>query len=222
MLARILLSLVLSGLFGCGGNPRAPVEDRFAQSSQPSHTVQQGDTLYSIAFRYGLDYRKVAAANGIDTLYRIYPGQRIILKEAEVTQVVPAPAALPTQRSSPAYTPAPASPGPVATPVASPGWLRRNVLRGTISKHRVCPVRRRPDSSSQLLSKPREAVSCSVSARAAHAAISVEFAAPFHFQIRRANIAVDIGSDTLTWNRLEVCCFNKFQLLFLCRFHDGG
>jgi lipoprotein NlpD len=115
VLARILLSLVLSGLFGCGGNPRAPVEDRFAQSSQPSHTVLQGDTLYSIAFRYGLDYRKVAAANGIDTLYRIYPGQRIILKEAEVTQVVPAPAALPTQRSSPAYTPAPASPGPVAT-----------------------------------------------------------------------------------------------------------
>ena len=115
MLARILLSLVLSGLFGCGGNPRAPVEERFAQSSQPSHTVLQGDTLYSIAFRYGLDYRKVAAANGIDTLYRIYPGQRIILKEAEVTQVVPAPAALPTQRSSPAYTQAPASPGPVAT-----------------------------------------------------------------------------------------------------------
>jgi lipoprotein NlpD len=115
VLARILLSLVLGGLFGCGGNPRAPVEDRFAQSSQPSHTVLQGDTLYSIAFRYGLDYRKVAAANGIDTLYRIYPGQRIILKEAEVTQVVPAPAALPTQRSSPAYTQAPASRGPVAT-----------------------------------------------------------------------------------------------------------
>jgi lipoprotein NlpD len=115
VLTRICLSLVLSGLVGCGGNPRAPVEERFAQSQHPAHTVLQGDTLYSIAFRYGLDYRKVAAANRIDTSYRIYPGQRIVLKEAELTQAVPAPAALPTQRSSPAYTPAPASPGPVAT-----------------------------------------------------------------------------------------------------------
>ena len=117
MLARILLSLVLSGIVGCGGNPRAPVEERFAQSQHPAHTVLQGDTLYSIAFRYGLDYRKVAAANGIDTSYRIYPGQRIVLKEAELTQAVLAPAALPTQRPLPAYTPVPApvSSGPIAT-----------------------------------------------------------------------------------------------------------
>ena len=117
MLARILLCLVLSGLAGCGGHSRAPVEDRFAQSQQPTHTVLQGDTLYSIAFRYGLDYRKVAAANRIDTSYTIYPGQRIVLEEAELAQVVPAAAALPTQRSYPAYTPSPApvSPGPIAT-----------------------------------------------------------------------------------------------------------
>ena len=117
MLARILLGLVLSGLFGCGGNPRAPVEDRFAQSLHPAHTVLQGDTLYSLAFRYGLDYRKVAAANDIDIPYTIYPGQRIILKEAPLTQPAPPPAVPSTQTSLPVYTPSPApvSPGPVAT-----------------------------------------------------------------------------------------------------------
>jgi len=84
LLARILLSLVLCGLLACGGNPPAPVEDRVTQpqlSSSPSYTVKSGDTLYSIAFRYGLDYRKVAVANAIGDSYTIYPGQIIYLGE---------------------------------------------------------------------------------------------------------------------------------------------
>jgi lipoprotein NlpD len=81
LLARILLSMVLCGLLACGGNPPAPVEDRVTQSqpAPPSYTVRSGDTLYSIAFRYGLDYRKVAVANGIGESYTIYPGQIIYL-----------------------------------------------------------------------------------------------------------------------------------------------
>lgn len=123
MLARILLGLILGGLFGCADNPRAPVEDRHAQPmkpSQPVHAVLQGDTLYSIAFRYGLDYRKVASANGIDAPYTIYPGQQIVLKEAASAQPAPVPAqaAQPAQRSSPAYTTAPAPVTPVPIPTA--------------------------------------------------------------------------------------------------------
>ncbi|HET8819170.1 MAG TPA: peptidoglycan DD-metalloendopeptidase family protein [Xanthomonadaceae bacterium] len=41
--------------------------------------VQRGDTLYGIAFRNGLDYRDVAAWNGIGPPYTIYPGQRLRL-----------------------------------------------------------------------------------------------------------------------------------------------
>jgi len=84
LIARILLSLVLCGLLACGGNPPAPVEDRVTQPqpSSSSYTVKSGDTLYSIAFRYGLDYRKVAVANGIGDSYTIYPGQIIYLGEA--------------------------------------------------------------------------------------------------------------------------------------------
>ena len=49
-----------------------------------SYLVKPGDTLYSIAFRFGLDYRKLASANRISAPYRIYPGQGIALKEAPV------------------------------------------------------------------------------------------------------------------------------------------
>tara|TARA_R110002167_G_scaffold78913_4_gene218082 strand:- start:931 stop:1713 length:783 start_codon:yes stop_codon:yes gene_type:complete len=47
------------------------------------YRVESGDTLYSIAWRYGKDYRGLARANGIDNNYRIYPGQRLQLIEAE-------------------------------------------------------------------------------------------------------------------------------------------
>ncbi len=41
------------------------------------HTAQRGDTLYSIAWSYGQDYRLVAKWNGISSPYIIRPGQRI-------------------------------------------------------------------------------------------------------------------------------------------------
>ena len=41
-----------------------------------------GDTLYSIAFRYGLDYKRLAAANDIPRPYTIFAGQRLLLEEA--------------------------------------------------------------------------------------------------------------------------------------------
>ena len=71
-------------LAACGGTTRAPVQDRsLSTAEQPSpneYIVRKGDTLYSIAFRYGLDYRKLAARNNIDSRYNIFPGQRLNLK----------------------------------------------------------------------------------------------------------------------------------------------
>ncbi|MCB1665206.1 MAG: peptidoglycan DD-metalloendopeptidase family protein [Pseudomonadales bacterium] len=40
-----------------------------------THTVAQGDTLYSIAYRYSLDYRALALANNLSAPYTIYPNQ---------------------------------------------------------------------------------------------------------------------------------------------------
>lgn len=44
-----------------------------------THRVATGETLYSIAWRYGLDYRYVAKRNHIDPPYRILTGQIIYL-----------------------------------------------------------------------------------------------------------------------------------------------
>jgi len=41
------------------------------------HTVRKGETLYSISFHYGQDYKQVAAWNHIDPPYIINPGQII-------------------------------------------------------------------------------------------------------------------------------------------------
>ena len=67
-----------------GGDPRPAVRKEVVAptSSRGYYTVQRGDTLYSIAFRYGKDFRALARANGIGSHYRIYPGQRIRLQEA--------------------------------------------------------------------------------------------------------------------------------------------
>lgn len=55
-----------------GGGPRlAPP----VMQPAGTYTVVKGDTLYSIAFRNGADFRDVARLNGIASPYTIWPGQ---------------------------------------------------------------------------------------------------------------------------------------------------
>jgi len=44
-----------------------------------TYYVRKGDTLYAIAFGYGLDAMTVARLNGMSSPYTIYPGQKILL-----------------------------------------------------------------------------------------------------------------------------------------------
>ncbi|MGL5812833.1 MAG: LysM peptidoglycan-binding domain-containing protein [Aeromonas sp.] len=44
-----------------------------------SYTVVRGDTLYSIAFRSGMDVASLTSLNGISPPYNIYPGQQLRL-----------------------------------------------------------------------------------------------------------------------------------------------
>ena len=46
--------------------------------------MSKGETLYSIAWRYGLDYRELANANSISSPYVIYPGQKIDISNTGV------------------------------------------------------------------------------------------------------------------------------------------
>ena len=65
-----------------GGN-RAPVHDRATTSFKKVdyHTVSKGETLYSIAWRYGWDAKQLARQNGIGGNSIIYPGQKIYVGE---------------------------------------------------------------------------------------------------------------------------------------------
>lgn len=130
----------LGGLVtGCADTPPAPIETRSAvvtpkQSDQPRpvlttpsdhrpdlvpgqpYTVEQGDTLYSIAFRLGADYRALAQVNGIAAPYTIYPGQRL----ETVTGTGPTRAPKSRAESQGAKPTAPAVSGAAVTPTRKP------------------------------------------------------------------------------------------------------
>lgn len=101
----ILCLLSMTLLQACAGTGVAPVTNRgevkepTATTSQRSskynnnvkkkaviqnksgyHFVSEGDTLYSIAWRYNFDYKKLADWNKVRAPYTIYPGQLIRLK----------------------------------------------------------------------------------------------------------------------------------------------
>lgn len=127
--------VLLCSLAGCGSHSRAPVEDRYGsgESAVRVYNVQRGDTLYSIAFRYGLDYRKVAEVNRIAEPYTIYPGQNIYLWQVTPSPVIvdQAPAA-PVVSSAPGSAVAPPSdPSPVIV-TAVPGIAAAPVSQVTM------------------------------------------------------------------------------------------
>ena len=90
-----------------------------------SYEVAKGDTLYSIAFRKGVDFRDLAQWNGIAAPYTIWPGQRLTLSPsgkpmARATSVsMPAHvSAAPAVAAAPVFEPvtaSPSTPAPAAT-----------------------------------------------------------------------------------------------------------
>lgn len=81
MRALLLVMLAPFVLAACdSGHTYAPVTDVSMIDAIPKtgvHKVTSGETLYQIAWRYGLDYRYVAERNHIKPPYAIYPGQVI-------------------------------------------------------------------------------------------------------------------------------------------------
>ncbi|MEO1765831.1 peptidoglycan DD-metalloendopeptidase family protein [Thiobacter aerophilum] len=119
MTLKTLATLSLTALLvaGCGTTPhRAPVIDRLPAESARSpqntakpatkvaprepdwrpatYTVKKGDTLYSLALEFGLDYRELAEWNGIGEPYLIRVGQvlRLTPPGGEGVQPLKAPA----------------------------------------------------------------------------------------------------------------------------------
>ncbi len=141
LLAVVLMAALVSGCAGPSGS--VPIDERGRGGRAPqvtsgTHVVNRGETLYQIAFRYGWDWKALAAHNGLREPYTIYPGQRLNLAVRTASAPRYSAAAAPVrtaQRSAPPpktaprsvspTPPRPVKPAPVPTPVASApvkGW----------------------------------------------------------------------------------------------------
>lgn len=145
---RLLSGLVLAALLaGCASSPPGGVQvvDRNGRGApvhkRPTVThgqylVQRGDTLYSIAFRFGWDWKALAARNGIAPPYLIRVGQAIrfdgkrATRPTQVASTSRATPAAPARRTPaapiqsqparvPSAAPAPVKASPATTPVQS-------------------------------------------------------------------------------------------------------
>jgi lipoprotein NlpD len=105
--------------------PTSPAGPGAAQGSR-YYLVRRGDTLYSIAWQNGLNFRQLAEMNAIAPPYTIYVGQRLCIAPTAAI----ASASLPESASRPGRSPemraatAPASPPkpvPRSRPVSPPG-----------------------------------------------------------------------------------------------------
>lgn len=99
LVAALAIGTLLTGCSSTGSSG-ARVVDRNTNAAPKRPTVtsgqyivKPGDTLFSIAFRYGWDYKELAARNGITAPYTIRPGQPIRFSSASTgtTTVVSSP-----------------------------------------------------------------------------------------------------------------------------------
>lgn len=83
----ILITLVITGCSSYSNNHPAPVSSRAQPPSKQIsvHQVEPGETLYSIAWRYDLDFRKLARANGIREPFVISRGQLLSLDTSKIS-----------------------------------------------------------------------------------------------------------------------------------------
>ncbi|MHC1479326.1 peptidoglycan DD-metalloendopeptidase family protein [Frateuria aurantia] len=148
--------IVTSLLAGCGIRHRTVVVEPAAQGraypaadagaarghlSGDHYIVGKGDTLYSIAFRNGLDFRSLAAWNGIADPYRIWPGQSLRLTApggAAAPAPVPASGGFETAAAPPPPTPGPVASHPVA--VAPPPPPPRPAIPASVTPAVAPPV----------------------------------------------------------------------------------
>lgn len=86
----VLTLIMLSSVAGCGSRQSIPgghddmqmvaeVPLQVAEQRPTSVSVKAGDTVYGIAYRYGLTTRSVIAANSLTPPYKLVPGQELKL-----------------------------------------------------------------------------------------------------------------------------------------------
>lgn len=124
------ISLALGLLAGCGirhstvvvqpgdARPASALSGAAARGRLDGdhYIVGKGDTLYSIAFRNGVDFRTLASWNNIAEPYRIWPGQSLRLKAPVAAPAGSGTGFSPVVEAAPAAQPLAAASRPVVLP----------------------------------------------------------------------------------------------------------
>lgn len=110
MRRRLFIALMVSCLVSCERSQPAPVVDAWHQPKAASrYQVQSGDTLYSIAFAFGFDYRDIANANHLKPPYTLQPGERLVVKKLtkkrRIYRQKPRPSPTIKAKKKPSYQP---------------------------------------------------------------------------------------------------------------------
>lgn len=143
---RWLAVILAVGVLAACSSGYAPVSEQSlgSRASGPApatYKVRRGDTLYSIAWRYNMDFRTLARINGIDSRYLIYPGQTLRLRgtaatassSRRTTPSTPATAARDRSPPKPSGTTANPETQPVASGAIKWSWPASGAVVGRFS-----------------------------------------------------------------------------------------
>lgn len=109
---RLISILLILMLTACsGGRAIAPVgsqgystkktQVKYASEKPPTvYRVRKGDTLYSISWRYGMDYKALAKINSIRSPYVLSIGQKLRFKSIKPIRTASKPAVKPSSKPS--------------------------------------------------------------------------------------------------------------------------
>src|SRR5574341_904073 len=121
MMHRIRLAMVIGLLLALALPARVRADDII-------YTVQPGENLFRIGLKYGVDWRVIAAANGLTTT-RIYAGQQLRIPLGEGSSIGDAASAPETETSG---QPAPA--GPATQPASGTYTVARGDTLASIAR----------------------------------------------------------------------------------------
>ncbi|MFC0709252.1 peptidoglycan DD-metalloendopeptidase family protein [Azorhizophilus paspali] len=140
VLGGIVLALLLAGCASSSWNNVQVAERRSVpRVTSGQHVVRRGESISSIAMRYGWEWRELAAHNGIAAPYVIHPGQKIQLgpvrqaaastaARPSVPAAPPAPTVPATSQAAVAVTPVKPDSGKVQPPLATKAPIAQPAL----------------------------------------------------------------------------------------------
>jgi murein DD-endopeptidase MepM/ murein hydrolase activator NlpD len=78
---KFILAIITVGILsGCTSRNGPPASVHYDKAISPYHVVKKGDSIASIARKYGMDKRELIRTNGLESPYRIVKGQRLIVR----------------------------------------------------------------------------------------------------------------------------------------------